>query len=233
MNPSPVPSMHAPRRQTTLLLRGAVLLLSVMAAGAGDVFAAEAADPEVRVAAGPDPAGDRQSPPVAAEANAPNHTDRRAAKPAIEAESAGDGGTAAAEGADRPAIQTIGEDLKIHVVDHDGKWSMHAENVGTNEIVRLWHIAGGPEVTTKVLVDRPFTLSVHALSTEAILERLYEGYGFTMHYDDAGRLDTVRVYSMSGASAYKTPRLTETLSRWKEIESGDGDSGAAESGAHP
>jgi hypothetical protein len=133
-------------------------------------------------------------------------------------EPAADGSTTDADAAGRPAIQSIGDDLKIYVVDHGGKWSMHAENVATNEIVRLWHIAGGPEVTTKFPIDRPYTLSVHEVSTEVILERLFEGFGFTMHYDDTGRLDSVRVYGMRDSVSFKTPRLTETLTRWKEIE---------------
>jgi hypothetical protein len=119
----------------------------------------------------------------------------------------------------KPVIEMLGEaDQKIFVVDHDGTWSMHAENVSTFHLVRLWQQAGGPEVTTKVLIDRPFTLSVHKLAPELILERLYEGFGFTMHYDDTGRLVSARVYSPREASSFKTPRLTETLSEWKAIE---------------
>ncbi len=119
----------------------------------------------------------------------------------------------------KPRIRDLGEgDQKVYVVDHKESWSMHVENVATDTIFRLWHEAGGPEVTTKVRVDRPFTISVHKLKAELILERLFEGYGYTLHYDDDGRLASVRVYSPRESFAYKTPRLTEALSRWKEVE---------------
>jgi hypothetical protein len=124
-----------------------------------------------------------------------------------------------ADAGDRPLVQTLGEaDQKIFIVDHRGKWSMHAENVLTSNIVRLWQQAGGPEVTMKEPVDRPFTLSVHAVAPEVIFERLFEGYGYTLHYDDDGGLVSARIYSMAGANTFKTPRLTETLSDWKKVE---------------
>jgi hypothetical protein len=118
-----------------------------------------------------------------------------------------------------PLIQTLGEaDQKIFLVDHKGTWSMHFENVITSNVVLLWKQAGGPDVTMKVPVDRTNTMSVHRIAPELIVERLFEGYGFTLHYDDAGRLTSVRVYSPRESGAFKTPRLTESLSDWKKAE---------------
>lgn len=163
-------------------------------------------------------AGSKQ--PSAAKADAAAATNAAAA--ATRADAAATNADAAATGADagtRPLIQTLGEaDQKIFVVDHQGKWSMHAENVLTSNIVRLWQQAGGPEVTMKEPVDRPFTLSVHAVAPEIIFERLFEGYGYTLHYDDDGGLVAARIYSMAGSNTFKTPRLTETLSDWKKAE---------------
>jgi hypothetical protein len=121
--------------------------------------------------------------------------------------------------AEGPLIQTLGEaDQKIFLVDHKGTWSMHFENVITANVVLQWKQAGGPDVTMKTPVDRPFTMSVHKLEPEMIVERLFEGYGYTLHYDDAGRLTSVRVYSPRESLAFKTPRLTQSLSDWKKAE---------------
>jgi hypothetical protein len=120
---------------------------------------------------------------------------------------------------DGPVIQTLGEaDQKIFLVDHKGTWSMHFENVITSNVILLWKQAGGPDITTKTLIDRTNTMSVHRLAPELIVERLFEGYGYTLHYDDAGRLTSVRVYSPRDSLAFKTPRLTESLGDWKKVE---------------
>jgi hypothetical protein len=128
--------------------------------------------------------------------------------------------TAPDDTAAQSPIRTIGELSNVlHVVDHGDSWSMHAENIATGELFRLWHEAGGPEVTAKVLVDRLYTLSVHRLEAEKIVERVLVGYGHTMHYDADGRLARVRIYSPQDAAAqFKTPRLTESLSDWRDEE---------------
>jgi hypothetical protein len=118
-----------------------------------------------------------------------------------------------------PVVQTLGDgDQKLFVVDHDGAWSMHAENIVTGELFRLWHQGGGPDVVTKTPLDRPYTMSVHRLPSERVVARLLEGYGYTLHYDATGRLERVRVYSPEPSQIYKTPRLVESLARWRELE---------------
>jgi hypothetical protein len=117
-------------------------------------------------------------------------------------------------------VQALGEGTeRLHLVRHDGGlWSMHAESLVTDTLFRLWREAGGPEVIAKVIVDRPNTLSLHRVRTERLLERLLDGYGYTLHYDADGRLAQVRVYSPEPASPYKNPRLTESLGTWRDVE---------------
>ena len=117
------------------------------------------------------------------------------------------------------AIQTLGDAITLSLVDHDGTWSMHVENVTSDELFHLWRTAGGPEVVVKMLVDRPVTVSVHRMTPERIVERLLIGYGYTLHYDADGRLARVRVYSPTAQSNYKLARLTESLAKWREAES--------------
>jgi hypothetical protein len=119
----------------------------------------------------------------------------------------------------KDSIQTIGaDDTKIELVDHGDTWSMHAENVNAIAILRGWHEAGGPDVATKFDLDYPFTLSVHHLTPELIVERILDGRGYTLHYSPGGRLVLVRVYSPRPMTGYKTPRLVESLAAWRETE---------------
>ena len=116
-------------------------------------------------------------------------------------------------------VQTFGpDDQRIYVVDHTGTWSMHAESVAAGVLLRGWHEAGGPLVTSKVILDYPFTLSLHRVTAERILERVLEGYSYTLHYDAKGRLEAVRVYSPEPQRNFKTPRLVESFAAWKLLE---------------
>lgn len=116
-------------------------------------------------------------------------------------------------------VQELGDgDQRLYLVDHHGTWSMHAQNITTATLLNLWRGAGGPEVVTKLGVNRPFTLSVHRLSAERILERLLEGYNYTLHYEASGRLRLVRVYSPESTEAFRVPRLVESLGAWREAE---------------
>lgn len=152
----------------------------------------------------PAPAGDAAAPDAAVDAPAG----------AAEADAAA---TAEDEG---PEIQTIGEEgMRAHFVDHDGPWSLHAEALPTEYLFRLWHEIGGPEVVSRTPIDRVYTISVHREPTERILERMLDGYGYTLHYDGEGRLELVRVYSPApNAGEFKTPRLVESLSAWRDVE---------------
>jgi hypothetical protein len=125
-----------------------------------------------------------------------------------------------AEEAVAPEIRVVGENEteRIHVVDHGGRWSLHAESVVAASLFRLWHQAGGPEVTSKVLLDYPYTLSVHSVTPERILEGVLEGWSYTLHYDANGRLERVRVYSAEPQRMFKTPRLVESLAAWRQLE---------------
>ncbi|MFN2427882.1 MAG: hypothetical protein ABR587_15705 [Candidatus Binatia bacterium] len=128
-------------------------------------------------------------------------------------------------------VRTLGEgDQKLFLVDHDGTWSMHAQNVVTDQLLRLWSEAGGPVVFAKTFLDRPYTISVHRLEPERILDRLLEGYSYTLHYDGDGRLESVRVYSLSATAMFKTPRLVESLGSWRDVETAAPDSPAAAPG---
>lgn len=116
-------------------------------------------------------------------------------------------------------VQTLGDaDAKLHLVRRGESWSMHAENLPADRLFALWHEAGGPEVISKILIDFPYTLSVHGLAAERIVARVLDGYGYTLHYDAAGRLERVRVYSPEANRMFKTPRLVESLGRWREAE---------------
>lgn len=118
-----------------------------------------------------------------------------------------------------PQIRELGAgDRRMFVVDHGDTWSMHAESVVTDAMFELWKEAGGPDYVAKVLVNRPYTISVHRLPAARIVDRLLEGYGYTLHYDPSGRLSKVRVYSPQPAQMFKTPRLVESLASWKEAE---------------
>lgn len=128
---------------------------------------------------------------------------------------------AAASGADAaaPAMQVLGEPgQRLYLVDHGARWSMHAENLATDVLLRLWQQAGGPEVISKTLLDRGYTISVHRLEANRIVERLLDGYGYTLHYDENGRLVRVRVYSPVPGPVFKTPRVVESLSKWSDEE---------------
>jgi hypothetical protein len=198
-----------------------VCLATVLVLAAHDACALE--DAAAAPVAGSKPPSAAKADVAAPNVAAPDTAAPDAAAPSVTAPDAAASSVAVtnADAAARPIVQTLGEaDQKIFVVDHEGKWSMHAENVLTSNIVRLWQQAGGPEVTMKEPVDRPFTLSVHAVAPEAIFERLFEGYGYTLHYDDDGALVAARIYSMAGANTFKTPRLTQTLGDWKKAETG-------------
>lgn len=119
-----------------------------------------------------------------------------------------------------PEIETIGEEgMRAHFVEHAGPWSLHAENLPTDYLFRLWHDVGGPEVVSREPIDRAYTISVHRESAERILGRLLDGYSYTLHYDAAGKLEMVRVYSPApNAGEFKTPRLVESLSAWRDVE---------------
>jgi len=119
----------------------------------------------------------------------------------------------------RQYIQVHGQgDQTVYVVDHGDTWSMHAENALADNILAAWTASGGPRSISKTPLDHPFTLSVHRLAPERILERLLDGYGYTLHYDATGRLTTVRVYSAEPTRMYKTPRLTQSRTRWSQTE---------------
>lgn len=111
-----------------------------------------------------------------------------------------------------------GGEQKLYVVRRGGLWSLHAENLSVGALMTLWREAGGPEVSSKLPIENPTMLSVHDLAAERIVERLLDGYGYTLHYDAGGRLAQVRVYSPSPSLAMKTPRLVETLGQWRERE---------------
>jgi hypothetical protein len=182
--------MSSMRRQTAMLV--ATLWL-----GSARVVAAQPHDGDA--AALPGQAGVEEAAPQVA-GSAPGHQE-----PAL----------------DQPAVQALGDgDQKLYLVNHDGTWSMHVENLVTDELVRLWQEVGGPQVIAKTPLERPYTLSVHKLSPERIFERLLEGFDYTLHYDARGRLERVRVYSLdpSSASTFKTPRLVEGLGSWREVE---------------
>jgi len=165
-------------------------------------------------------------PPVATEPAPPDdkggsfRTRRRSAKPP--------GGVADQQGQttdgeaplpSAPVVQTLEDgDAKFYVVDHGATWSIHAENVTVEAIFRAWHEVGGPEVNSKVKLDYPFTLSLHRVEMERVVERMLDGYGHTLHFDANGRLDSVRVYSPEPARVFKTPRLVESLATWREVE---------------
>jgi len=136
-----------------------------------------------------------------------------------------DADTAAVDGQeahDQPAVQSVGEgQQKLYVVDHGGTWSMHVEAMLTDDLVGLWKEVGGPQFVAKTVLDRPYNISVHKMPPERIIETLLDGFDYTLHYDAHGRLERVRVYSLDPASAstFKTPRLVQSLGRWREVES--------------
>ena len=120
-------------------------------------------------------------------------------------------------------IQTLGEgDQVIHLARHGELWSIHAETVVAATLFKLWHEAGGPEAVSKIYLDYPFTLSLHDVPAERIVERVLEDYSFTLHYDAAGRLERVRVYSPSPSRVYRAPRLVENLMAWRRAEESRG-----------
>lgn len=118
----------------------------------------------------------------------------------------------------RPVLTLGDNEQKLFVVKYDRSWSMHGESLDTSALFRLWQEAGGPKMVTKTIVDRPYTISVHSLSAEDIVERLLDGYGYTLHYDSKGRLELVRVYSPIAGHLFKTPRLVESLGTWRSLE---------------
>ena len=136
-----------------------------------------------------------------------------------EAEAAGTGDTQDAGAG--PQVQVLGTtEQRVHLVDHNGTWSMHAQSVIASELLRAWHEAGGPDVQAKLVLDYPYTLSMHRVPAERILERVLEGWSYTLHYDVSGKLARVRVYSPEPQRMFKTPRLVESLAAWKQLESG-------------
>lgn len=137
-----------------------------------------------------------------------------------------------AAAADPPAaeIQSLGNaGATLYLVDHDGAWSMHAENVSVDRLLELWAMAGGPQAASKAPLGRDFTLSVHRMSPERIVERMLDGYNYTLHYDGDGRLARVHIYDSRPGRIYKTPRLVERRSQWEARE----DEFAATQGPHP
>jgi len=145
------------------------------------------------------------------------------AAPAAEVAAAGAGDAAPVKAEPRVAelapIRTLGpDDQRLYVVDHGDTWSMHAESVVASVLFQSWHEAGGPEVLSKAALDYPFTLSLHRVKTERIIERILEGWSYTLHYDGSGRLELIRVYSPEPSRNFKTPRLVESLAAWKQLE---------------
>lgn len=121
--------------------------------------------------------------------------------------------------AEEGIVTTLGSsDQKVHVVVRGGLWSMHAETVLVQNILKSWHEAGGPEVVMKNPVDHAYTLSVHRVTTERLVERLLEGYGYTLHYAADGTLETVRVYSPEPGYPFKNPRVVESFGTWRQVE---------------
>jgi hypothetical protein len=127
------------------------------------------------------------------------------------------GGAGAA--AARASIQVLGEgDQTLYVVDHGGTWSMHADNLRADLIFQLWRTVGGPRAASRNVLDHAFTMSLHRVAPERIVERILEGFNYTLHYTPAGKLDAVHVLSAQASRMYKTPRLVEGRSRWSEAE---------------
>ncbi len=145
-----------------------------------------------------------------------------AANPTAAGDSAGvPAAPAAATGAAaaRASIQVLGEgDQTLYVVDHGGTWSMHADNLRADLIFQLWRTVGGPRAASKNALDHPFTMSLHRVTPERIVERILEGFNYTLHYTPAGRLDAVHVLSAQASRMYKIPRLIEGRSRWSDAE---------------
>jgi hypothetical protein len=131
----------------------------------------------------------------------------------------------------RPVVQEVGSpDQPVHVVDHGTSWSIHAESVVAQALFDAWHEAGGPIVTSKVVLDYPYTMSVHRVPAERILERMLDGWSYTLHYAANGRLERVRVYSPVPTRMFKTPRLAESLGAWEQRETAGPAAGAANGG---
>lgn len=169
-----------------------------------------------------------QPAPAVVPAPSPTSVDAAPAEP-VHADSAPADSAPAA-----PAVQILGSgDQRIQVVDHDGSWSMHAENVMAETIFELWHEVGGPVVERKTPLDFPFTLSVHLETTERIVARILDGYGYTLHFNEQGLLELVRSYSPKPGRIFKTPRLVQSQGTWRQVESGKATlpGGAAEQGA--
>jgi len=118
----------------------------------------------------------------------------------------------------RSKVKALGEGSEqLYVVEHPGAWSMHAENVTAAAIFALWHGVGGPSVASKLVLDFPFTMSVHQMTGERVVARVLEDYNYTLHYEH-GRLAEVHVVDAVPSRSYKTPRLVESRTQWTNAE---------------
>lgn len=191
-------------RTVPVRLAGAAVLVLLATAASAQQPASQA--PAVDAAQG-------QAPQLAAEEGArqePAHGSHDDATQRIEEE--------ARESSARARLQTLGEGAEqIYVVDHTDSWSFHVENVTAAAIFKLWKGIGGPALASKELMDFPFTMSVHRMAAERVIDRILDGYNYTLHYE-GGRLAQVHVLGSVPTRSYKTPRLVESRARWTDAE---------------
>lgn len=123
----------------------------------------------------------------------------------------------------RPKIQTLDAGGQpVYLVDHDGdRLSLYAENVQLDALLEALEAAGGPSWSSREPLIRPVTMTVHAQRIEDVLRRLLDGYSFTYHYDERGRLERVRVLAIIPGRPYKTPPALESRSYWERVELGE------------
>ncbi len=131
-----------------------------------------------------------------------------------------------APGPRRPEIKVLTEEsYSIYITHTQERWSMHADEVPLEVILRLLEQQGGPSHASRVELAFTRIISVHDVSLEELLARLLADLNYSVHYAE-GRLTHLRVLGPTPAFSPILPRKLETRQQWTDTELDVGGDGA-------
>ncbi len=128
------------------------------------------------------------------------------------------GGRAACAAPSRLHTLGTGADA-FYINEHaNGLVSVFIQAVPLDSVLDELKAIGGPTYSSLVPLTRPITLSLHQVTWQTVLDRMFTLLNATFHYRD-GHPSHVRVLRMAPNRNYKAaPRPTESKAEWFAIE---------------
>ena len=123
--------------------------------------------------------------------------------------------------ASRTRIETLTRGaFSIDVVRRDELWSIYVDEVTVSDVLDLLQRVDGPTYSARNPLTRAVRLSLHRVPIEEIIEKLFLGQSYSLHYEGSC-LSHVRVLHEVPGFIYSVPRASESRGRWEEVELAD------------